>query len=47
MEALIEASRILKDATKELCREPLPIWTFVDHALSYVNRQIDEAMRGE
>jgi hypothetical protein len=47
IEALIDAAKILEQAKCKLCNEPTPIYAFASHALDYINKQLDAALRGE
>jgi hypothetical protein len=45
--SLIEASKVLTSARISVCKEPLPVWVLVSHALDHINKQVEVEMRGE
>ncbi len=42
LEQLVETTKILTDARRALCKEPLPIYLKVSNAVVYIEKQITE-----
>ena len=45
LKSLLDAARILDQATKEASAEPMPVFLLVCHAREYINAQLDAEIR--